>query len=40
MNFIDIFKNHFWRVDASVRIDVAQIVICMLITVLIAGYIS
>lgn len=39
MNFIDIFKKSFLEGYASVRIDVAQIVICMLITVLIAGYI-
>ena len=39
MSFIDIFKKSFLEGYASVRIDVAQIVICMLITVLIAAYI-
>lgn len=39
MNFIDIFKKSFLEGYASVRIDVAQIVMCMVITVLIAGYV-
>lgn len=39
MSFIDIFKKSFLEGYASVRIDVAQIVICMVITVLIASYI-
>lgn len=39
MSFIDVFKKSFLEGYASVRIDVAQIVICMLITVLIAAYI-
>lgn len=39
MSFIDIFKKSFLEGYASVRIDVAQIVICMVITVLIAAYI-
>ncbi len=39
MNFIDIFKKSFLEGYASVRIDVAQIVMCMAITVLIAGYV-
>lgn len=39
MSFIDIFRKSFLEGYASVRIDVAQIVICMAVTVLIAGYI-
>lgn len=39
MKFIDIFKKSFLEGYASVRIDVAQIVMCMVITVLIASYI-
>lgn len=39
MSFIDIFKKSFLEGYASVRIDVVQIVICMVITVLIAAYI-
>lgn len=39
MSFVDIFKKSFLEGYASVRIDVAQIVICMLITVLISSYI-
>lgn len=39
MSFIDIFKKSFLEGYASVRIDVVQIVICMVITVLIASYI-
>lgn len=39
MSFIDIFKKSFLEGYASVRIDVAQIVICMVITVLVAAYI-
>lgn len=39
MSFIDIFKKSFLEGYASVRIDVAQIVICMVITVLVASYI-
>lgn len=39
MSFIDIFKKSFLEGYASVQIDVAQIVICMVITVLVASYI-
>lgn len=39
MSVIDIFKKSFLEGYASARIDVAQIVICMVITVLIAAYI-
>ncbi|MBP0955904.1 MAG: DUF4956 domain-containing protein [Lachnospiraceae bacterium] len=39
MNFADIFKKSFLEGYASSRIDVAEIIICMLITVLIAAYI-
>lgn len=39
MNFADIFKKSFLEGYASSQIDVAEIVICMLITVLIAMYI-
>lgn len=39
MSFADIFKKSFLEGYASSQIDVAEIVICMLITVLIAMYI-
>lgn len=39
MSFIDIFKKSFLEGYASVRIDVAQIVVCMVVTVLAASYI-
>lgn len=39
MSFIDIFRKSFLEGYASVRIDLAQIVICMVITVLIGAYI-
>lgn len=39
MSFIDIFRKSFLEGYASVRIDLAQIVICMAITVLMGAYI-
>lgn len=39
MSFIDIIKRSFLEGYASVRIDVAHIVMCMAVTVLIAAYI-
>ncbi|MCX4308094.1 MAG: DUF4956 domain-containing protein [Acetatifactor sp.] len=39
MSFIDIFKKSFLEGYASVKLDFVHIVICMLITVLIAAYI-
>lgn len=39
MSFVDIFKRSFLEGYASVGIDIGEILICMLITVLIAAYI-
>ena len=39
MSFIEPFKKAFLEGYASVRLDIVQIVVCMLITVLIAAYI-
>lgn len=39
MSLVDIFRKSFLEGYASVRLDLAQIVICMLVTVLIASYI-
>ena len=39
MTFVDIFKKSFLEGYASVRLDLAQIILCMLITVLVAAYI-
>lgn len=39
MSFVDVFKKSFLEGYASVSIDIAEIVMCMMITVLIAIYI-